>query len=244
MNGRSVEYSRLDYTLKITCLKSIKLMQNNYPFPLKSSILICLAIVISSCSDSQPQLSHNPELIGGCEGCEAILEYGDRELKPVDTLPDFNENGTRIKLSGTIYEPDGETPAEGVILYVYHTDQQGIYSAKQNATGWGQKHGYIREWLKTGEDGYYGFYTLKPGAYPSGIEPPHIHIIAMEPDGKYYWLNGFHFSGDTLLTEEEINPDNPRGGSGFVSLEMNSKGILEGHRDIFLGKNIPNYPED
>ena len=203
-------------------------------------LALILAISLSSCGNSQNQLA--PRLIGGpCEGCEAVLEYGDRTLSPVDTLPDFNEEGTRIKVSGTIYMPDGKTPAEDVVLYVYHTDQEGIYATKGNETGWGKKHGYIRGWMKTGKNGKYAFYTLKPGAYPSGTEPAHIHPIILEPNGKYYWLRSFFFEGDSLLTQNEINPDSPRGGSsGLLNLEK-AGNIWVGSRDIILGKNVPNY---
>ena len=117
----------------------------------------------------------------------------------MDTLPDFNDQGMRIKVMGTIYQRDGKTPAKDVILYIYHTDQQGIYATKGDEQGWGKRHGYIRGWIKTGEDGKYAFYTLKPGIYPSRDNPAHIHPIILEPDGKYYWLGSYHFAGDTLL---------------------------------------------
>ncbi len=203
-------------------------------FPLILSSLLWMA-----CADSQSQME--PQLIGSCEGCEAVFEYGDRILSSTDTLPDFHEDGTRIKVSGTVYQSDGKTPAEDVILYVYHTNQDGIYAPGEEATDWEQKHGYIRTWLETGSDGRYSFYTLKPGAYPSGSEPAHIHLIILEPTGTYYWLDSYHFSGDSLLTEKERNPRSPRGGSSGL-LQLKSKGdLLVGTRDIILGKNVPGY---
>lgn len=66
-------------------------------------------------------------LVGGpCEGCEAVFEYGGRALTPTCTLPDFSQEGPRLKVTGIIYQPDGKTPAAGVILYIYHTDQNGV----------------------------------------------------------------------------------------------------------------------
>ena len=97
------------------------------------------------------------------------------ESVPLD--PDFNEPGPKLELCGTIYQSDGKTPAPGVILYVYHMDQRGEYSNKVNETGWGKKHGYIRGWIKTGKDGRFRFYTLKPGACPVGGNPAHIHPV-------------------------------------------------------------------
>lgn len=181
-------------------------------------------------------------LVGGpCEGCEAVFEYGGKVLSPIDTLPDFNEEGPKIKVTGTIYKPDGMTPAKDVILYIYHTNQNGIYETKGNEIGWGKRHGYIRGWAKTDSSGKYVFNTLKPGIYPSRNAPAHIHPIILEPDGKYYWLGSYHFEGDPLLTEKEINPESPRGGSsGLLSLHKKDN-LLVGKRDIILGKNVPDY---
>ena len=190
----------------------------------------------------QSQQRQSYTLVGeSCEGCEAIFEYGDKELSPVDTLPDFHNKGLKIKVTGTIYQNDGKTPAKGVILYIYHTNQNGIYATKGGETGWAKRHGYIRGWIKTGKDGKYTFYTLKPGTYPDRSSPAHIHPIILEPNGKYYWLGSYHFKGDPLLTEKEISPESPRGGSsGLLSLQKEGN-LLVGKRDIILGKNVPGY---
>jgi len=43
-------------------------------------------------------------------------------------MEDFE--GQKIKIQGTVYHHDGKTPASDVILYVYHTDQSGQYTAE------------------------------------------------------------------------------------------------------------------
>ena len=63
---------------------------------------------------------------GPWEGCEAIYEYGNKKLLPSDTLPDFESGGEKLKITGTIYQADGKTPAADVILYIYHTNADGI----------------------------------------------------------------------------------------------------------------------
>lgn len=201
---------------------------------------LLITFILSSCANSPEQDSRR--LVGGpCEGCEAVFEYGDRDLSRTDTLPDFHNNGVRLKVEGCIYHSDGKTPATGVILYVYHTNQEGLYAPKKWARGWAEKHGYNRTWLKTGQDGRYSFYTLKPAPYPNRSGPAHIHYTILEPNGKYYWLGSCHFEGDSLLTEKEINPEAPRGGhSGLLTLRE-EKGLLVGTRDIVLGKNVPGY---
>ena len=211
----------------------------------RSIIILIITFLVFSNAISQIRNESNVRLAGGpCEGCEAIFEYGDKELSSTDTLPDFNEKGQKIKVTGTIYQNDGKTPAVGVILYIYHTDQDGIYATKGGETGWGKRHGYIRGWTKTDKDGKYTFYTLKPGAYPSRSSPAHIHPIILEPNGKYYWLGSYHFEGDPLLTDKDKSSDSPRGGSsGLLSLRKEGN-LWIGERDFILGKNIPDYEKD
>lgn len=206
-----------------------------------SIVIPFLSALIYACVDSPNVHGSQARLVGSCEGCEAVFEYGDKLLAPVDTLPDFDEDGPKLKVTGTIYKPDGKTPAKDVILYVYHTDQNGIYATRGGETRWGRRHGYIRGWVKTGNDGKYTFYTLRPGTYPSRSQPAHIHPIILEPDGKYYWLGSYFFEGDPLLTEREISPTSPRGGSpGMIHLRREGE-ILVGERDFVLGRNVPGY---
>jgi len=202
------------------------------------SLGICLLLVLPACSQESEKTS-DPYLIGGpCEGCEAVLEYGDRRLQSVDTMPDFSEEGLPLKITGTVYLPDGNTPASDVILYFHQTDQEGIYTPTKGATGWARRHGAIREWLKTGADGHYTLYTRKPGAYPSGTEPPHIHLTVLEPDGAYYWLPSYLFAGDPLRSEVNLNTSRPRGGDSRL-LDLKKEGNLwVGKRDIVLRENL------
>ena len=172
---------------------------------------------------------------------EASLEYGDKKLNWVDTLPDFNKTGPKMEVSGTVYKKDGKNPAPGVIVYIYHTDQTGNYTPIGNEKGWGKRHGYSRGWVKTGPDGKYKFYTLKPASYPGGGTPAHIHTLIKEEGRKEYPVDAFVFHGDPALTASDLNRPNPAGGSGVVQLEKQNNGLRVAHRDIFLGRNIPGY---
>ncbi|MDX1471973.1 MAG: intradiol ring-cleavage dioxygenase, partial [Flavobacteriaceae bacterium] len=183
---------------------------------------------------------NNPKLLGGpCEGCEAVLDYGNKTLTTTDTLPEFEETEPKIKITGTIYKSDGKTPAEDVVLFVHHTNRDGVYPTKGNEKGWQRQYGYLHGWIKTGKDGKYTFYTFKPARY--GGLPAHIHPIILEPNGNYYWLGSFLFSDDPELSISDRNPDSPRGGGNGILELKKENGILVGHRDIILGKNIPNY---
>jgi protocatechuate 3,4-dioxygenase beta subunit len=206
-----------------------------------SYIAVFLFFAFSSCSNSQTNKKENYRLLGSCEGCEAVFEYGSKQLTNTDTLPDFEKGEKKIKITGTIYQPDGKTPAPGVILYIYHTNQEGVYPPESSSTGWGRRHGYIRGWVKTGADGRYSFYSFWPAVYPSRDAPAHIHPTILEPDGKYYWINEILFEGDPLIPDRDRAEKNIRGGGRSI-LAMRKEGDLWiGERNIILGKNVPGY---
>src|SRR5690242_20344635 len=106
------------------------------------------AITLSGCSQGNLKNQKNAsQKVGApCEGCEAIYEQAPdfNKLNWIDTLPDFNEQGQKLIISGIIYKADGKTPAPNVVLYVYHTDQTGHYTPKDGQTGWSKRNGYIR----------------------------------------------------------------------------------------------------
>jgi len=207
----------------------------------KKVYLLITLILFSSCIKSQNNKETLNHIGGPCEGCEAIYEYGDKHLKNVDTLPDFNNSNNKIKISGTVYQNDGKNPAKDVIIYIYHTNEKGIYPSNSGSKGWERRHGYLRGWVKTNKDGKYTFYTLRPASYPNTTIPQHIHITLKEPDKNEYYLDDFYFEDDPNLPERMKTKENPRGGSGIVSLQNNSL-ISEVTRDIILGLNIPSYP--
>lgn len=205
------------------------------------SALVLLLIVSQSCAQKSDSRKSDKDVGGGCEGCEAVYEYGNKVLNAIDTLPDFNERGPKMEISGTIYHKDGKTPAKDVILYIYHTDQTGEYSTKGNEKGWGKRHGYIRGWIKTGADGKYQFYTLRPGAYPGRQNPEHIHPTIKEPGYKEYWIDEYLFEDDPILSQHEKNSQPGRGGKGVVKVSKGPDGLQVVKRDIILGLNVPGY---
>ena len=91
---------------------------------INSIFVLMLTILISACANSQNQNQSENRLVGGpCEGCEAIFEYGDKKLSSPQLLSRiFKDHEPQIKVSGTVYQSDGKTPAKDVILYLYHTE--------------------------------------------------------------------------------------------------------------------------
>ncbi len=195
---------------------------------------------VTSCQSQHNKIDTNKKVGGPCEGCEAIYEFGNQRLTSIDTLPDFKQTEPKLKLTGTVFEKDGKTPAENVILYIYQTDRKGLYATKGNEKGWAKRHGYIRGWIKTDKSGKYTFYTFRPAPYPNGLEPEHIHITVKESNKNEYYIDEFVFEDDPMLTPNERNELENRGGSGIVQPILKD-GILTANRNIVLGLNIPNY---
>lgn len=177
---------------------------------------------------------------GGCDGCDLMFAGMPKQSGWETSLSLPAEPGEPMEISGTIFKPDGKAPAAGVILYVYHTNAKGLYepAADQKVA---RKHGNLRGWMMTNEKGQYKFRSIKPAAYPNRRDPAHIHPVIKEQDKNEYYIDEYLFDDDPLLTAEERDKQEKRGGSGIVKLTKNQSGIWVGRRDIVLGKNIPNY---
>lgn len=204
------------------------------------TLIITLVFGFSNCSGQEPKSTDRPIVGGPCEGCEAIYEYGSMQLQNIDTLPGFQETKPQLRITGIVYQNDGKTPAQDVILYIYHTNRAGIYETKGDEQGWARLHGFIRGWIKTGEDGRYAFYTFRPAAYPNGQESEHIHLTVKEPDNNEYYMDSFVFDDDPLLTDARRARLSNRGGSGITKPQLQG-GMLTIERDLVLGMNIPDY---
>ncbi|WP_128545232.1 dioxygenase family protein [Larkinella soli] len=178
---------------------------------------------------------------GPCEGCEAIFEspIPFEALKSVVLLPDADWDGKKpLGINGVVYKADGRTPAPGVVLYVYHTNEKGIYPKKGDEQGWGRRHGYLRGWMRTNEKGEYKFVTLRPAPYPGRTDPAHIHIIVKEPGLEPYYIDDYTFADDPL-TAGHRSPG--RGGPGLLKL-IDVGNMYKAERNIYLGRNITDYP--
>jgi protocatechuate 3,4-dioxygenase, beta subunit len=204
--------------------------------------IFLLLVFAVSCFTGCGQTGKKDKAVGGrCEGCEAALEFKSKNLNSVDTLPDFNDEGPKLIVTGTVFRPDGQTPASDVILYVYHTNQEGEYPKKGNEQNWSQRHGYIRGWIKTGKDGRYTFYTLRPAAYPGREIPEHIHALIKEDGFTPYFIDDYLFDDDPILTAPHRADQPKRGGNGIVKPVKTADGTQCVTRDITLGLHVIDY---
>lgn len=198
------------------------------------TLLLSVLLVAPACGGGATRAA---ERLPDCEWCgaaEAPAEL-DAEMRlagPGSPFPD--EPGEPLVITGTVYEADGETPAAGVLIYAYHTNAEGIYETVGGETGNGLRHGHLRGWLRTGDDGGYRIVTIRPGVYPSRNEPAHVHMTVTPPGGEEEWIDSIHFDDDPLLDAGERAGLRGRGGSGVVTLRRDEDGILRARRDVML----------
>jgi protocatechuate 3,4-dioxygenase beta subunit len=138
--------------------------------------------------------------------------------------------GRAVIMTGKIFQPDGVTPAEGMVLFVYHTDATGYYNEKDDAS-----HPRLKGWMKIGGDGKYEFRTIRPGAYPRRATPAHIHAHVYGPGYSERSIDEYWFKDDPRINDKERKNDAANGEHPVVvELKRGGDGIWRGVRDIKL----------
>ena len=135
-------------------------------------------------------------------------------------------------ISGTIFQPDGKTPAPNIFIYFYHTDSEGLYGRRGEV-----RDGHFRGWLLTGANGKYEFSSIKPAPYPNRTEAAHVHMTLTGKNFKEDSINTILFEGDKFIKPEERNSVGKWGEFiPILKLEKGADGILRGTRDFKLWK--------
>ena len=189
-------------------------------------------IFLASATGCQGSTTREPILGGPCENCELVFVDMPKEIQSSTRMTPAGEKGDPLVLEGTVRRAGG-APAGGIIVYAYHTDAGGIYPRSNT------QHGRLRAWACSETNGHYRFETIRPGSYPSGNNPQHIHMHVIEPGKGTYWIDDVVFDDDPLLTSR--HPRHDRGGSGETHPERDGKGVWQVRRDITLGAAVPGY---
>jgi protocatechuate 3,4-dioxygenase beta subunit len=125
--------------------------------------LVTLLVTIATAS-AQPQSTTLRQW-------EAAQKLKPARVTSVERIAPAAEPGAPFVLHGTVVDPAGKA-ASGVEILAYQTDNSGIYAAPGAADPW-----RLKGWAVTDAQGRFEFRTIRPGPYPGGQIPAHIHLL-------------------------------------------------------------------
>ena len=192
------------------------------------------ALVWSSCSKPEHTSSAQdakpiyPSTLSGGAPCGSCIAPANLSWRT--TITSADEPGAPLDISGTIYQPDGVTPAKNIVLFIYHTDATGYYNENDDPG-----HPRLRGWMLTGADGRYEFRTIKPAPYPHRTTPAHIHAHVYGKGLSERSIADYWFEGDPFITAKERSKAIENGEAPvIITLRRDGEGVLRGTRDITL----------
>lgn len=192
---------------------------------------ILRAALLLLCLSGHAALAQMPSMPSGQGGrmpCGSCVEPG--EIPSSARLAGPNEPGDPLVIAGTVYRADGVSPAEGITLFLYHTDARGYYNEPDDPYD-PRLYGFVR----TDAQGRYQFATVRPAPYPRRTTPAHIHAHVYGPNLTEYFIPEYRFLDDPLVPEAERRlPERLGSFSPTVILAKGSDGVWRGTRDIRL----------
>jgi protocatechuate 3,4-dioxygenase beta subunit len=164
-------------------------------------------------------------------GCSPV--HGSPRLPSHIVIAGPTEPGQRLVVTGRVFGADGK-PRGGVIIEAHHTDNNGIYLA-DGAHGpnpdvaarlWGR--------LATAPDGTYQIDTIRPGGYPGGTAPAHIHMHIRDGRDEHWEI--LEFADDRALTPAMRAKDSAGGTFAPIQpVHRDASGVWHCTRDIRIG---------
>ena len=195
---------------------------------MKSIIFIAVFIFAAVSLAQVDKHPKYPSTLSGGAPCGSCDAPGKLSWKTMVT-PE-NEPGEPLVITGKVFQPDGKTPAEGMVLWVYQTDRTGYYNEKDDAS-----HPRLKGWMKIGADGKYEFRTIRPGAYPHRTTPAHIHAHVYGPGYSERSIEDYWFKDDPRINEKEVELAAKTGGHPvIVEVKRGRDGVWRGERDITM----------
>jgi protocatechuate 3,4-dioxygenase beta subunit len=213
----------MKFTESVVNCRQIHLTRRKLPVGL--SLLLAFSVVGLSC---------NPRAVA-----EKVEKKGEPGTTWKTVIVSEKEPGEPLVISGRVFAPDGQTPLEGITLFVYQTDATGVYSG--TAANGDSRNTRIHGAMRTDADGRYEFRTIKPGSYPQSRNPAHIHAYVSGPGYPEYWIDEYLFDDDPFVTDDVKRRLGSKGSfSSVLKLTRGSDGVLRGVRDIKIERCTKN----
>jgi protocatechuate 3,4-dioxygenase beta subunit len=149
-----------------------------------------------------------------------------------DMLADSNEVGTRLILSGQVYNLACSEVIPNTEIDIWHANDAGAYD----------NSGYnLRGKATSNPQGFYVFETIKPGLYLNGAtyRPSHFHFKITPPSFPTL-ITQLYFDGDSYIPTDasaSITSGTFDATNRIIPLTTNANGDLEGTWDIVINGN-------
>lgn len=171
---------------------------------LLTSLLFIGAIGVISAQNSVQKTKYCDHVSKLIKNQNPFYAYDEATLKSEASMVDYQTQSHKLKITGTVYQTDGVTPAPNVIIFIQQADENGEYFVVSNS-----KITYVKNrlWVKTDENGQYTINTFIPGSttkpliYPHELQPMHIHAMIKEPGNPEYAMHRMLFDTDPLITK-------------------------------------------
>jgi len=160
-----------------------------------------------------------------------IYDRAEDQLSNTDTIPDFRSKVNKLKLTGTVYQSDGVTPAKDVIIFIEQPDENGDFDLRRSGD---KRYVFHRSWVKTDADGKYTFYTFVPGNDRRYNQMSQIFPIIKEKSKEEVQLASLLFDNDPLLTKRCRKRLTKKGGENRILTTTSKDGLFIAEKDIVL----------
>ncbi len=170
-------------------------------------------------------------LLGAGIACAAVDPTklpGEDAPSAIQIVAD-SEPGTPLLVEGTVFAPDGVTPAPGVVVYVYQTGIDGLYAPAGEAVP------RLRGWMRTDARGRYSYRTIRPGPYPGRTIAAHVHTQLWGGGYEPQWNRELLFDDDPYVGAEERRASAAAGRFAWVCVpKSDGHGLLRCRHDLRL----------
>jgi protocatechuate 3,4-dioxygenase beta subunit len=129
------------------------------------------------------------------------------------------------------------TPAAGIIVYAYQTDARGYYNE-------GRQPPRLHGWVRTDREGRFTLDTIRPGPYPGGRIPAHVHFQLWGAGTPPQWNTELLFDDDALVSTSDREKSKALGSFAFVHAPITRDGVLSVTHQMRLKAQGDRFGED